>query len=142
MSRKHLPAARLISFCVALLHSMGAYASFNSFGNGPLCQDYNCVLWVGSLVGVVGIPVCASIFLVLSLILRGPRWPKVEQTLRWILVNGVVAYTLTIALLLRGSNHDISWAYVFLTYCALATGYLRWLARRPANDRLVDSRQD
>ena len=115
MTNKHLPAVGLVGL---VLYPLSAYASFNSFGNSPLCSNVDCALWVGGLVGVVGVPVSVLIFWALSLISRGRRGRKAGRTW-WVITNGAVAYMITVAVLLLGPARNLAWVYVYIAYGAL-----------------------
>jgi hypothetical protein len=95
-----------------------AYASFNSFGNSPLCSNVDCALWVGGLVGIVGVPVSVSIFWALALISRRRRGWNAGRTW-WVIANGAVAYMITMAVLLLGPARNLAWAYVYIAYGVL-----------------------
>jgi hypothetical protein len=74
-------------------------------------------LWTGGLLGIVGVPVSVSIFWALSLIFRRLGW-KVVRTL-WVITNGTVAYTITMAVILLGPARNLTWAFVYIAYVAL-----------------------
>jgi len=112
---KHTPTLGLVAL---VLYPLSAYASFNSFGNSPLCSNVDCALWVGGLVGIVGVPVSVSIFWALSLISRRRREWNVGRAW-WVITNGAVAYMITIAVLLLGPARNIIWAFVYIAYGAL-----------------------
>jgi hypothetical protein len=115
LTNKHSPAVGLIGL---VLYPLSAYASFNSFGNSPLCSNVDCALWIGGSVGIVGVPVSVLIFWALSLISRRRRGWNAGRTW-WVITNGAVAYMITIAVLLLGPARNVTWAYVYIAYGAL-----------------------
>jgi len=115
LTNKHSPALGLVAL---VLYPSSAYASFNSFGNSPLCNNVDCALWVGGLVGIVGIPVSVLIFWALSLISSRRRGWSVGRAW-WVITNGAVAYMITSAVLLLGPARNFIWAYVYIAYGAL-----------------------
>ena len=117
MTNKHVPAVGLVAL---VLYPLSAYASFNSFGNSPLCSNIDCVLWVGGLVGIVGIPISVAIFWALSLITRRRRGWNTGRTW-WVITNGTFAYIITITVLLLGPARNVIWACVYIAYGALFT---------------------
>lgn len=76
------------------------------------------------MIGIIGIPVFILIFFGLSRIFRSPLRPGVNQS--WVLMNAVVAYSITVALMLRRPAHDHLYVYVFLAYTAFSVFYLRY----------------
>ena len=102
------------SLCGTLFPGI-AYASFNSFGNGPLCNNYDCALWIGGLAGLIGVPISIAILWALSLISRRGHTFKGAR-MWWIVVNGAVAYAVTVAVLLLGPGRNVTWVYVFAGY--------------------------
>jgi len=115
VTNKHSPAVGLVGF---VLYPLSAYASFNSFGNSPLCSNVDCALWTGGLLGIVGVPVSVLIFWALSLILRRRRGRNAVRTW-WVITNGAAAYMITIGVLLLGPARSVASVFVYLAYVAL-----------------------
>ena len=112
--------SRAIKSVVAALYSASAYASFNSFGNGPLCSNFDCVLSIGAFAGLFGVPLSVAILWGLAFISRNRQKPNRTRTW-WVVTNGVIAYAITIVVLLLGSSRDVKWVYVYLAYAAVFT---------------------
>jgi hypothetical protein len=104
----------------ALAPASAAYASFNSLGNGPLCSNYSCVLWIALIAGLVGVPVSILILWALSVLARNRQRP-LKVRVWWVVANGVIAYAITVTMLLLGPSRGVNWAYAYLVYAALFT---------------------
>jgi hypothetical protein len=128
------PAPRFAVASAMALCSVGAQASFNSWGSGPQCRTVECALGLGFLLGFVAVPVSLAIFWGLYLIFRPPKREK-EPRGWWILVNGCIAYAIAIVPLLLGPQGDPTGLYVYLGYAVVATCYLRWFPVRPVTNR-------
>ena len=112
---KYSPAVTLMGVA---LYAASAHASFNSFGNGPLCSNYDCVVSIAAIAGIFVIPLSILFFWALFRIARyggtlqsTPIW--------WVVGNGAVAYVIAIVLLLLGSSRAVTWAYAYLAYAVL-----------------------
>lgn len=130
LTNKHSPAVGTASL---VLCPLSAYASFNSFGNSPLCSNVDCALWVGGLVGIVGVPVSVLIFWALALISRRRRGWSAGRTW-WVIANGAVAYVITMTVLLLGPARNLAWAYVYIAYGALFATASYFVGRKLPRD--------
>ena len=65
-------AVKFVGAHTAALFCVSAYALFDSFGNSPLCSYASCVLWIGGLAGLIGVPVSMLFFWMLSQLFRHP----------------------------------------------------------------------
>ena len=116
MTTKHSRA--ITAAIAALVPASAAYASFNSFGGGPLCSNYSCVLWIALFAGIVGVPVSILILWALSVLARNRQRP-LKIRVWWVVANGVIAYAITVTLLLLGPSRGVNWAYAYVVYAAL-----------------------
>ena len=112
---KYSPAVPLVGVA---LYPATADASFNSFGNGPLCSNYDCVVSIAAIAGIFVIPLSILFFWALFRIARHGGTPQ-STPIWWVVGNGAVAYVIAIVLLLLGSSRAVTWAYAYLAYAVL-----------------------
>ena len=112
---KYSPAVTLVGVA---LFAASAHASFNSFGNGPLCSNYDCVVSIAAIAGIFVIPLSILVFWALFRIARHGGTPQ-STPIWWVVGNGAVAYVIAIVLLLLGSSRAVTWAYAYLAYAVL-----------------------
>jgi len=112
---KYSPAVTLVGVA---LYAASAHASFNSFGNGPLCSNYDCVVSIAAIAGIFVIPLSILVFWALFRIARHGGTPQ-STPIWWVVGNGAVAYVIAIVLLLLGSSRAVTWAYAYLAYAVL-----------------------
>jgi hypothetical protein len=121
--------AILATSVVAVLAPVGASASFNSLGNGPICSNYTCAFWIAAIVGIFGIPMSILMFWGLWRLSRG-RHPGTPTPIPWVVANGAVAYVIGIGVLLLGPGRNVTWAWSYLGYAALFTLISAFVDRR------------